>query len=174
MEAIVYHGSSRKIQRFHGFTASKKKDRMLHGTGLYTCTSYRWATLYGRVINTMKVELDPAKSSRNVIVSRDDCSRFITDNITHKLNKHFLEYYPDKAEFSVYEFQHYLLVFYPGIHNKAQALNDWIVSNGVQYTTEFELKGDLLLIHDFRIIREMVDAKDYGYEEQPRFDKKVY
>lgn len=174
MEAIVYHGSSRKLQRFHGYTASKKKDRMQYGCGLYTTTSYRWANVYGRCLNTMRVELDPSASSRKVQVTKEDCIAFIGENISQKQKKHFIERFEEQETLTAYEFQFYLLVFYPKVHLIGQALNDWFVSIGVQYTVEHEIKGDLVLIHDFRIIREMVDAADYGFEEQPRIDKELF
>lgn len=176
MEAILYHGSSRKLNRFHGFSTSKKKGRMQYGTGLYATTSYNWASMYGKSINTLIVDLDESKSSRNVMVSVNDCAKFVYENCPKKFYEFFMkEFASTKETCTAYQFQYFFLVYrMDKFHLMAQAMNDWLVAQGVQYTPDHELKGDLVLIHDFKMIREMGNAKDYGYQDSPRLDGKYF
>lgn len=163
MEITVYHGGSRQIVKTHGYTSTKKKDRFQSGVGLYTTPDIHWAAKYGRSISALTIVLDKSNASHNVFVPVKDCLEFVLYNCSRQDYNLFQKGFSNRNEILASQFQHYLNMYIKKFHLLAQVLNDWLVVRGVDYTGAFTCGGELVLVHNFGMIKSVCKSTETDY-----------
>lgn len=158
---IVYHGNSGKeIKKFQGYIPSGKKDRSLFGVGLYCSMDYAQARNYGRTVWQFDLYLDESKQSNKVFISTETFLEYafhIVNNKAFKEIKKYIQTYHNNV-LSLDHCQTLMMNYDKMFHKKAASINNFMVINGAKFTISRSMGYDMVIIHDFSIIKTIEKA----------------
>lgn len=163
---MVYHGT-KNAKNFNikdKYSTSGKKGRLEGGSGLYTVDSYYTASRFGKVIG-LEIELKEFEDAKNVKIPLSNVLKFVS-MLSKSQERKFIELYEKMSEKS-YDiskyidaklFQKMLLITNEGkFHLISQKVNDFLIENNVKYTVDRYDGNQMILIHDFSIIKQKLD-----------------
>lgn len=172
---IVYHGTNnaKKFDISQQYIAPKKKGQVEYGAGLYTTASHDIASGFGKVI-ALDIELNEKEHSKNVIIKMEEINHFLYCLSKAHL-KRFSNFIENKEyrfnqqidELNAEDFQNYMVILNPNkYHLISQDINDFLVSKGAKYTSDHYKGRDMIIIHDFSIIKQKLEPQLIDYREE--------
>lgn len=160
----VFHGGfNLSMQSIRdGFVSSKKKDRFIMGTGLYTSTRWETAEKYGRgsrkvygLVLDLEKEFSTAKRVSLHTIRQD----FIS-NMPRVIRELWDEYQQVRYDHGMYDIPldslNTFMVNYPHCgYRYGQKLNDYFVSQNAKFSLDY---SNIIRVHDLSVIKEIHDS----------------
>ena len=168
MITTLYHGSS-KFNPAGGY-AGGKPSNFQYGVGLYTTNSYRWASLYGRKVYALTVDLDDSKAAHNVDIPYQYCQGWVDGFCSKKLAKLFKLEFSGRETLNAERFEIFLHWNIRSFTKLAVPLAKFFTFHNVQYCIETgAYSGSLVRIFDFDCLKgytcDPKDIKALGYDD---------
>lgn len=158
---IVYHGNSGKeIKKFQGFIPSGKKNRSLFGIGLYCSMDYAQACNYGRTVWQLDLYLEESKQSNKVYIPKqtflDYAGGIVSKKAFKEISNYINNYYNESIDLD--HCQALIMNHDSLFHKKANAINNFLITCGAKYTITRSMGYDMVIVHDFNIIKSIIKA----------------